>query len=364
MLDPQSLPSIIPNLSTSAGIEAYLATTEFAAANVETLTGGMLGYTYRASLKNTMLRKSVFVKHCTDRANLHKDVLISADRMAFEYEALTAVACSGLFTPESTVQVPRVLLYDPVARIIIMEDLAPVHSLSAVLIEAFEAGTVESVSAQIGAALGDFMGKFYKWGAQPEQMGLRQRFLENTASKEISTRIRYSFMLKTAEKYGMKKEWMGVFIQEETNDVHNGGSTIIMGDLWPENILISTEPELRIYVVDWEMARCGRPEIDVGDMAAAVHSIAYIYPSNTSEFNFMRNFMRSYNKHYALNELQVAFSAGRDVMAFGADQTWLKSQDEGTKRKIVQCGLELLQAGVERDVKEIRNNLVVRNLYV
>ncbi|QRV83054.1 phosphotransferase enzyme family protein [Ceratobasidium sp. AG-Ba] len=171
-------------------------------------------------------------------------------------------------------------------------------------------------------------------------------------------------MLKNAEKYGMKKEWMSAFIQEERNDVHSGGSTIIMGDLWPENILIATEPELRIYVIDWEMARCGRPEIDVGDMAAAIHSIAYIYPSNPPEFNFMRSFMRSHNKHYALNELQVAFSAGRDVMAFGADQTWLKSQSEGTKRKIVQCGLELLQAGVERDVKEIRNNVVVRNLYV
>ncbi|QRV97186.1 phosphotransferase enzyme family protein [Ceratobasidium sp. AG-Ba] len=358
-----SKPLVIPDLSTSVGVENYLASTEFVAAHIQNLNGGQLGYIYRVNLENAALRKSVIFKHTSNYASSNKNVLLGAGRIDFEYEALMAISRSGLVTSESVVHVPCVLFYDPLAHVLITEDLAPARSLSSVLIEAFEAGTINDVSAHIGAALGNFMGKFYTWGAQPEQAGLRQRFLENTTLKRTDTGLRYELMIKNSIKYGMKREWMELFVQQGMDDAHKGGNTIIMGDFWADNILVSPGSEPRVYIIDWEMATYGRPEIDVGAMAASACTIAYIHPANASDFKFMQHFVSEYSKHFSLDDVQVAFSAGRELTSLGADEPWTKFQDLNTRRAIIQYGLELLEAGMGRNVERIRNSIVFRNMY-
>ncbi|QRV76938.1 phosphotransferase enzyme family protein [Ceratobasidium sp. AG-Ba] len=374
-------PPASPDLSTPDGVKSYLLSTEFAAVEVQTLTGGQLGFTYRVTLEDTTLRKSVVLKHTSDHASFELDFQLGADRLTFEYEALTAIAGSSLVTTESTVQVPRALFHDPLAHVLIMEDVAPARSLSTVLIEAFKDGTIQSVSAQIGAALGDFMGRFYKWGAQPEQAGLRHRFSENIASKDTAVRVRYEFMIKKAEKYGMKKEWMETFVQEGINDAHESGSTLVMGDFWVgkfsrllclwysnlvlliDNVLVSNGPELRVYVIDWELARRGRPEIDVGGMAASLYGIACIHPSYLSKLEFMQNFMWRHEKHFELDDVQVAFCAGMSAICLSADKPWTKSRDEDTWRAMVQCGVDLLEAGIAGNLEAIRSNIIIENMY-
>ncbi|QRW05835.1 hypothetical protein RhiLY_04834 [Ceratobasidium sp. AG-Ba] len=374
-------PLASPDLSTPDGVKSYLLSTEFAAVEVQTLTGGQLGFTYRVTLEDTTLRKSVVLKHTSDHASFELDFQLGADRLTFEYEALTAIAGSGLVTAESTVQVPRALFYDPLAYVLIMEDVAPARSLSTVLIEAFEDGTIQSVSAQIGAVLGDFMGRFYKWGAQPEQAGLRHRFSENIASKDTAVRLRYGFMIEKAEKYGMKKEWMGAFVKQGIKDADESGSTLIMGDFWVgkfplllylrysnsilliDNVLVSNVPELRVYVIDWELARCGRPEIDVGGMAASLYGIACIHPSYSSKLDFMQNFMWGHGKHFELDDVQIAFCAGMSAICLSADKPWTKSRDEVTWRAMVQCGIDLLEAGIARDLEAITSNIIVENMH-
>ncbi|QRW06442.1 phosphotransferase enzyme family protein [Ceratobasidium sp. AG-Ba] len=196
--------------------------------------------------------------------------------MAFEYEALTTIARSELVTPESVVQVPRVLLYDPSAYVLILEDLAPALPLSSVLLEAFQNGTIESKSMKIGAALGDFIGRLHSWSALPEQASMRERFSQNVASKESIPRVWYGEMIKSAKQYGLYMPWMDEFAEQRMRDAQAGGNVVIMGDFWVENILVSPGPEFHLYVIDWEMARCANPEVDVGYFAGALHSISYI----------------------------------------------------------------------------------------
>ncbi|KAG9093316.1 hypothetical protein FRC06_011573 [Ceratobasidium sp. 370] len=281
--------------------------------------------------------------------------------MRFEHAALDAIARSGLSTPESTVQVPRVLHYDPETNTLVMTDLTPARTLSTVLVEAFEAGTIKSVSAQIGAALGDFMGRFHKWGS--EQDNARTLFLENTTSRETVLAIRYQLMIMTAEKYGMKKAWMDEMVQDGMKDANRGGSVIAMADFWFDNILVSMEPELRIYIIDWETARCARPELDVAHFATAAHSLAHVYPSADGSFVLMQHFMQSYNIHFAVDEVQIGLSAGRDVMSFGVMMPWIRHREDRVKEEIAQCGLELLECARGRDVAGVRNNVVVRDMY-
>ncbi|QRV90303.1 phosphotransferase enzyme family protein [Ceratobasidium sp. AG-Ba] len=353
------------DLTTPEGLAAYLAPTKFAAADVQTLSGGSSGFTYRVVLKTPEAGgpKSVVVKHSFGHASSSKTIIIGRERMTFEYEALEAINQSGLFTPASTVQLPRVLHYDPETYTLIMTDLAPARMLSSILIEAFENGTIEAVSAQLGVAVGDFMGRFHRWSSMPNQEALRMRFLENSVSRETVLGIHCWLMNTTAEKYGMKKDWMDEMTKEGMADAAAGGTVIAMADFWFDNVLVITEPELRIYIIDWEMSRCARPELDVAHFATAAHSVVHLYPSSVTNFKLMRNFMRGYNDHFKLDVVQVALLAGRDVLAFGGMMPWIRHRDEGVKQAIAQCGADLLEAARTGDVEGIRQNVVVRDMY-
>ncbi|KAG9087674.1 hypothetical protein FRC07_012769 [Ceratobasidium sp. 392] len=352
------------DLTTPAGLTVYLAPTKFAASDVQALSGGSAGFVYRVVLENPEEggEKSVVVKHSLGYAASNKKWVLSAERMTFEHEALQVINQSGLSTPESTVQVPRVLHYDPDTHTLIMTDLAPARTLSTVLIEAFESGSIKDVSSRIGAALGNFMGRFHKWGSEPEQAAMRARFLENVTSRETVLSIRYLLMRMTAEKFGMDKGWMEEMVKEGMGDAEKGGSVIAMADFWFDNILVSLEPELRIYIIDWEMTRCARPELDVAHFATAAHSLAHIHPP-TPDFILMQSFMQSYNAHFKLDSVQIALSAGRDVMSFGVGMPWTRHREDRVKEEIARCGFELLESARANDVEGIRKNVVVRAMY-
>ncbi|QRW04494.1 phosphotransferase enzyme family protein [Ceratobasidium sp. AG-Ba] len=327
------------DLTTPEGLAAYLALTKFAAAEVQTLSGGSSGFTYRVVLKTPEAGgpKNVVVKHSFGHASSNKTIIIGRERMTFEYEALKAINQSGLFTPASTVQLPRVLHYDTETYKLIMTELAPARMLSSILIEAFENGTIEAVSARLGAALGDFMGRFHRWSSMPKQEALRKRFLENSVSRETVLGIHCWSMNTTAEKYGMKKDWMDEMTKEGMVDAAAGGTVIAMAGFWFDNVLVITEPELRIYIIDWEMSR--------------------------GEFQAHAKFHAGVQLSFGAGWVQVALSAGRDVLAFGVMMPWIRHRDEGVKQAIAQCGADLLEAAHTGDVERIKQNVVVRDMY-
>ncbi|KAG8743628.1 hypothetical protein FRC12_015004 [Ceratobasidium sp. 428] len=347
------------DFTTPAGVMTYLSRTKYTATDVQPLSGGWLGFVYRVTLQNPDAAgaKSVILKHTREHASLDHSWTLNRERMTFEYEALEALAHSSLLTPDSTVQVPRVLYYDPEAHVLIMTDLGPVRSISAVLREAFGAGTIKDLSKKIGGALGDFMGRFHKWGSDEAQAQLRARFLENATPRDTSLELTYRLMLETAEKYGIKTAWMEDMVKDRMNDAAKGGSVIAMGDFWFGNILVSTDPQLRVYIIDWELARCARPELDVGQFAAAAYSLTHEHPS-CGDFTLMQSFIKSYNVHFALDEVQIGLAVGREVM-----MPWITEQDDRAKESIARDGLELLVSARKGDVTGIKKNPITHNMY-
>ena len=48
-----------------------------------------------------------------------------------------------------------------------------------------------------------------------------------------------------------------------------------MGDLWHENIIVSTDQHaLRLYILDWELARTGLPGSEIGLFCACMDLLA------------------------------------------------------------------------------------------
>ncbi|KAF8601463.1 hypothetical protein BDV93DRAFT_585224 [Ceratobasidium sp. AG-I] len=225
------------DLTTPAGIELYLHETEYAAADVQTLSGGFMGYVYRVVLRTPLPNgeTSVVVKHGTNNMASNNDVIIGAERMDFEYKALKMIHSSPLISLTSIVQVPRVLCYDLDTHTLIMSDLSSTRMLSEVLLECLESGDstrIHELSSQIGAALGDFLGRFRKWTSLPEQVELRTQFLGNTASKKGGLEMDYHYMRKAAVTLGLERYWMDEMIREGLRDAEEGGSVIAMGDFW------------------------------------------------------------------------------------------------------------------------------------
>ena len=129
-------------------------------------------------------------------------------------------------------------------------------------------------------------------------------------------------------------------------------------------MLVSNNPEegLRVYIIDWEMARCAQPEMDVGSFAMMSWSIADRYPSKDS-FRLVQEFYKSYRKHFSVDVVQVGLWSGTDVMSYGSTVKWAKDRDERTLESIARTGVDLLEAVRERDVDSIRKSLVLRDMY-
>ncbi|KAF8596497.1 hypothetical protein BDV93DRAFT_514114 [Ceratobasidium sp. AG-I] len=357
------------DLTTPAGLESYLHETEYAAADVQRLSGGFTGYVYRVVLKTPLPNgeTSVVVKHGTNNMALDNDVIVGAERMDFEYKALKMIESSPLLSPTSIVQVPRALSYDADTHTLIMSDLASTRMLSAVLIECLESGDptrIRELSSPIGAVLGDFLGRFHKWTSLPEQAELRAQFLGNTASTKDGVELCYHYMRKTTARLELERGWMDEMVQEGVRDAEEGGSVIAMGDFWLNNILVSNGPEegLRLYVIDWELARCARPEVDVGSFAMVSWSVAHRYPSQSC-FRLIQEFYKSYRKHYAVDIVQVALWSGVIVVGWGAMMEWAADRGEQTLEAIAKAGVDLLEAAQEKNTELIRNSEVLREMY-
>lgn len=151
----------------------------------------------------------------------------------FEHKALQAIASSGLSTPDSVVQVPRVAFYDPGAHLLVMSDLAPTRPLSTELLACLESRDFDRIG-RLGAALGEFMGRFHRWSSLPLQAALRVRFLENETSREDVFRILWRLMWGTAAELGMESVWMEELIDREMDEARLGvgGNVIAMADFW------------------------------------------------------------------------------------------------------------------------------------
>ncbi|KAF8596490.1 hypothetical protein BDV93DRAFT_500439 [Ceratobasidium sp. AG-I] len=356
------------DLTTPAGLTAYLENTDYAAKDVEILSGGSSGFTYRVLLKVPLTsgERSVVIKHVLEYPSSNKNMELSAERMDFEHEALRMVASSPLVSSTSTVQVPHVHMYDSQTHTLIMRDVAPARLLSTVLIESLEKNDpahILELSSKIGSALGDFMGRFHQWTSLPEQSSLRARFAENLVSREVVLAYRHQLMLESAVKFGLERDWMEGVVQAGVDDARQGGPVIAMGDFWFDNVLVSEDEEqgLRIYIVDWEVARCTHPELDITQFATAAYTMTYVYP--TKSFQFMQSFYKSYKAHFEVDILRMGLSGGRDMMSYGIMMPWIRHKDDTVKEGIAREGLRLLEVAKDGDADAIRDCPVIRDMY-
>jgi len=115
-----------------------------------------------------------------------------------------------------------------------------------------------------------------------------------------------------------------------------------MGDLWYENILVNADQHsLRLYILDWELARTGLPGSDIGPFCATMELLARgnqvaSEPASVILHNFLHAYSATSNRDDRL---------AQDTLAhWGAGYIFWTPRDPPGDRELVQ---EFVREGVK-----------------
>ncbi|KAI0319033.1 hypothetical protein OF83DRAFT_1241216 [Amylostereum chailletii] len=280
------------DLGTEHGLLAYLARcTPFAGTRATRLSGGSGNYVFRVELaagsggeggEGEEGRKSVVVKHAKGHLPRAPTWMFGVERQAFEVGVMKRVREAGLEGMQT--EVPEVLWFDEKACVLVMKDAgADCKTLK----EHLREGLDPKVAREIGKALGRFLKQVHGWGR--ESVEAREYVGGNEVGKSVVSRVTYGRLVGTLEgRAGIDKlQDIGVEVGEDEMSVvrevagvrtkeiaEGGGDTVLMGDFWPGNVLVRLAQDGKgadqIAVVDWELSRPGRGEMDVGQFCGDV----------------------------------------------------------------------------------------------
>lgn len=91
---------------------------------------------------------------------------------------------------------------------------------------------VYALASDIGAALGDFLGRYHNWIALPEQAELRGYFSQRSDAIEKCLSVHFDMMMQAVNMFGLKESWMDNIMAKERAEAATDGNVIVMGDCW------------------------------------------------------------------------------------------------------------------------------------
>ncbi|KAI9454133.1 kinase-like domain-containing protein [Lactarius psammicola] len=267
------------DLTTAEGVLAYLATTPFASASAELLSGGSTNFIFRLRLNAPYKgRQTLVLKHARPYVAGSPDFPLPVSRQDFDVDALRGVR--AWLPPDACITVPVVHHFDHAMHAAIMDDAGPG---AAPLKAALLAGHIPSPrAATLGTTIGQFLRALHTWGRGTEAGGtLREALGANVFARDIYAFITYGRVCATLrtpggettgaaaggqeplpalgdEPLGVPEETLRV-IEElaerrvpQIRDVR--GDTLVMGDFWPGNVLVGERGGGR-FAPSWR--RCG-----------------------------------------------------------------------------------------------------------
>ncbi|KAG8788254.1 hypothetical protein FRC12_014785 [Ceratobasidium sp. 428] len=356
------------DLTTDEGTLAYLQSTQYAASDVQLLTGGRSAFVYRVTLKDPLPtgETTLILKHFEAYGAAFRQKKIFVERGNFEYKALTALAGSGLFDSNGAVQVPRPIHYDPKTFTIFMTDLGPLTTIAETLAKRLDSSVdpIEeyTLATYVGRVLGDFLGRFHNWSALPEQAQLRKDFLHNLAP-ETCLAFHHMCMTQAVSRAGVEDDQTSSIIERvQTKDLLDG-EVLAMGDCFLNNVMISSASfgpqNIRLYILDWETSRPAPPELDIGVMTGSTLSFTCRY----NDYPFLPALHKSYQQRRTLDPVRVATTTGMYALGMAPMMPWAKSYPEEGLREIRRTGFELLRLAHDGSGKEIREHNALKHLF-
>ncbi len=227
----------------------------------EPLSGGLLNQVWRVPAKPA----PVIVKHAPPHVAADPSISLDPNRILFEAKALIALSPEGpladVSRPET--RAPHPLDLDRDAHVLVMEDVGQAPSLT-------EAIPNLPSPSQIGASLGNFIGRLHRQSLDHSQLAAD---FQNQPVQETRLAVQYRAVrdllrnagTSDADTLGDKAEALGQRLLQP-------GRCLVMGDLWPPSIRIVPDG---IRLIDWEFAHFGNPAQDLAHLDAHLWMAAH-----------------------------------------------------------------------------------------
>ncbi|KAF9526536.1 kinase-like domain-containing protein [Crepidotus variabilis] len=316
---PKFDPSFPPAILTSASaVKSFLIGTPFECRSVTQFPGGSANYVYRLHLNAAIGDiETVVLKHAQPFFRAWEEISWELDRQALEVEAMTRVRIGLPST--SIVQVPQIFHFDAHNHFIVLEDCGlDVMTLK----DLISSGSISSTSVAetIGSAVGEFIATLHEWSRNNPD-GILDAFDECPHTKRMFANVTYDHIVSTL--HGVDEDSLPLLsgleierskiqtIQRLTDEYrahvlapgHSTRDVFLMGDLTYTNVLVSNDEQpLRIYLLDWELARTGLPGSEFGKFCAFLDS-RMRGNLNAAELasKVQSSFLEAYSRHAKLD---------------------------------------------------------------
>lgn len=223
--------------------------------SVERLSKGLMNYVWRVELKNTDSR---VVKYAPPYIATAEEVPLPTSRLDFERKAIEEV------TERFNLDTLRLSL----------PGLHQWHPEESVLIESFieDAQSLETYFRRqdeplekLGRILGRFIGRLH---AETRYDSALSKSMNNAPIQKMRHQIQYQSVADWLEtNIDDTGEQLATNIRSLGERFQEPGNCLIMGDLWPQSVLINDEGP---WLIDWEFSHFGHPAQDIGHLAAHV----------------------------------------------------------------------------------------------
>ncbi|CAL1694015.1 unnamed protein product [Somion occarium] len=361
------------DLATIEGVFTYLGNTPFSSDEVTKLAGGLGNYTYRIHLRTPHEgRTSLVLKHAKAHLPNAEWIPFPLDRQMYEAGVLTRVKKS--LPLDSLVTVPAIHLFDDKADVIIMDDCGvDVLTLKQLMLE--KPPSIE-LARSIGEALGNFLAFFHTEGTADQE--LLDFLAKNETGRQISSWATYGRLVSTLSgkdelpalpdpPLDVSQDDLNIIekvSKELTDRMMTTRESVVMGDFWPGNILISLSSDSstlnRIYVVDWEMAKAGVAGVEIGQFAAEMHLLRRFHSdAEAAASATLSAFLTTYGKKVPIREGDIPKIAlihvGAHLVTWCPRVAW---EGKEKTREVIAEGVRYLVEGYESDREQIRKSLV------
>ncbi|MEL6133718.1 MAG: phosphotransferase [Bacteroidota bacterium] len=216
------------------------------------LEGGLLNHVWRVPTN----QGSVIVKHAPPYIATQPEIALPCERAHFEAKALETLAKASW---NHGVHIPRLFDYDAEANILVMQDAGPLPSLRQILADPTLS---QEHAAQIGQDLGTFIGNLHKYSLNDKEYARR---FHNVDIQRVRSQVQYHLSPAQLHPWTPRARHVSTQIQQLGNALLYPGHCMIMGDLWPQSILVAPSD---IWIIDWELTHFGFQVQDVAHLLA------------------------------------------------------------------------------------------------
>jgi len=279
------------------------------------LTGGNLNHVWRATDQDG---NNVIVKYAPPFIAKQPEIPLDDSRIQFESRILKAFLddeqMSGL--TNAAMRVPIFLGFDKTENILMMEYVGDLKNINEYINQNRDA------IGKMGKELGIFIAGLHL--ATFNEDSYRKKFT-NLPVQKTRFEVQYKQCGKFAEKAGISSK-LARKVHEHCHELGQKlmgeGICIIMGDLWPESILVDSNTG-SLVLIDWEMCHFGNPIQDVAHLDAHLWMMQHRCSDENSQkeiAKFQNDFTEQYRNELNKNPAFAQQFCERDyAIHYGAE---------------------------------------------